>query len=193
MNLEREKRIEQILLNLKKCDYLTREQLQRMMNLGQTRNAQRILSELTDYITFFTEDKKKVYYLNATGRELVQAEKIRKKTNKVIHYLMRNDLFITVGRPTSWKNEVKISIPGTKVSIIVDAVYIVNKIYQFVEIDYKQSMSNNVQKIKKYKQLSTINPQFTLVWVTTTPYRKKKIESLCSEIKCKVYLWDDLK
>ncbi|GIN39072.1 replication-relaxation family protein [Heyndrickxia oleronia] len=191
MNIEKEKRIDQILLLLKKCDYLTREQLQRMVNLGKTRNAQRILKDLSNYISNFTENKKKVYYLNSNGRERVQSEKIRKKTAMVTHYLMRNDLYITVGRPISWRNEVEISI--NSVSLIADAAYISNKLHHFVEIDNKQSMSNNIQKIKKYKKLSTYNPQFVLIWVTTTPYRKKKLESLSQGLKFKIYLWEDLK
>ena len=191
MNIEKEKRIDQILLLLKKCDYLTREQLQKMVDLGKTRNAQRVLRDLSDYISNFTEDKKKVYYLNSKGRERVQAEKVRKKTAMVTHYLMRNDLYITVGRPVSWRNEVEISI--NNVSLIADAAYISDKLHHFIEVDNKQSMSNNIQKIKKYKKLSTYNSQFVLIWVTTTPYRKKKLESLSQGLKFKIYLWEDLK
>ncbi|MEC1373440.1 replication-relaxation family protein [Heyndrickxia oleronia] len=191
MNIEKEKRIDQILLLLKKCDYLTREQLQRMVNLGKTRNAQRVLKDLSNYVSSFTDDKKNVYYLNSNGRERVQAEKVRKKTAMVTHYLMRNDLYITVGCPVSWRNEVEISI--NNVSLIADAAYISDKLHHFIEVDNKQSMSNNIQKIKKYKKLSTYNPQFVLIWVTTTPYRKKKLESLSQGLKFKIYLWEDLK
>ncbi|MCM3239026.1 replication-relaxation family protein [Heyndrickxia oleronia] len=191
MNIEKEKRIDLILLLLKKCDYLTREQIQRMVNLGKTRNAQRVLKDLSNYISSFTDDKKNVYYLNSNGRERVQAEKVRKKTAMVTHYLMRNDLYITVGRPVSWRNEVEISI--NNVSLIADAAYISDKLHHFIEVDNKQSMSNNIQKIKKYKKLSTYHPQFVLIWVTTTPYRKKKLESLSQGLKFKIYLWEDLK
>jgi hypothetical protein len=193
VNLEKEKREEAILLSLRKCDYLSREQIQRMHNLGKTRNAQRILGNMTKYLSFFTEDRKKVYYLNSAGREKVQAEKIRKKTAMIHHYLIRNDLFIQLGRPSSWKNEVKITIPDSKISLVADAAYISNKLHRFVEIDCTQSMSKNREKIKRYQQLSTFNPQFILVWVTTTIFRKKKLESLCSELKCRVYVWDDIK
>ncbi len=195
MNTEKEKREEAILLSLKKCDYLTREQIEKMHRLGKTRNAQRVLSEMSDYISFFTEERKKVYYLNAAGRERVQAEKVRKKTAMVNHYIIRNDLFISMGRPLSWKNEVKITIPDSKVSIIADAAYISNKnkIHHFVEIDYKQSMSKNAVKIKRYKELSTFNPDFVLIWVTTTPYRKKRLESLCAGLSFKIFLKDDIK
>ncbi|PAE20476.1 hypothetical protein CHH80_10705 [Bacillus sp. 7504-2] len=191
MNTRREKRIDQILLLLKKCDYLTREQLQRMINLGQTRNAQRVLRDLSEYVSSFTDDRRKVYYLSSAGRERVQAGKVRKKTAMVTHFLMRNDLYISVGRPSTWRNEVEITV--NDISLIADAAFISNKLHHFVEIDNKQSMAKNVQKIKKYKKLSTYNPHFLLVWVTSTPYRKKKIESLCVGLKFKIYLWEDIK
>ncbi|WP_436580469.1 replication-relaxation family protein [Heyndrickxia oleronia] len=159
--------------------------------MGKTRNAQRVLKDLSNYVSSFTDDKKNVYYLNSNGRERVQAEKVRKKTAMVTHYLMRNDLYITVGCPVSWRNEVEISI--NNVSLIADAAYISDKLHHFIEVDNKQSMSNNIQKIKKYKKLSTYNPKFVLIWVTTTPYRKKKLESLSQGLKFKIYLWEDLK
>ncbi|WP_180320071.1 replication-relaxation family protein [Peribacillus loiseleuriae] len=191
--MKNQQRIEEILLSLKKCDYLSREQLQKMHNLGQTRNAQRLLSSMEEYISHFTEDRKKIYYLNAIGREVVQSEKVRKKTAMIHHYLMRNDLYIHMNRPSSWKNEIKISIPDTKLSIVADSAFISNKIHHFVEVDYQQSMKKNVDKINRYKKLSTINSQFALIWVTKTPYRKKKLESLCTGLKGKVYLWEDIK
>lgn len=191
MNIEKEKRIEEILLSLKKCDFLTREQLQKMHGLGGDRNAQRILSDMAEYVNFFFEDKRKIYYLNAVGRDRVQANKVRKKTAQVHHFLMRNDLYIHLGRPATWKNEVKISV-NTE-TVIADAVFQHNKLYYFIEIDYKQSMSKNVSKIKRYKQLAESNSNFTLIWVTTTPYQKKKLESLCTGLSKKVYMWNDLK
>jgi hypothetical protein len=193
MTIERKKREEAILLSLRKCDYLSREQIQKLHNLGKTRNAQRILNNMQEFLSSFTEERKKVYYLNALGREQVQANKIRKKTVQVTHYLMRNDLFIIKGRPSSWKNEVKVTIPHTDIYLIADAAFTFNKIYHFVEVDYKQSMSKNAEKVKKYQQLSSYNPDFHIVWVTTTPYRMKKLESLCSNLKCKVYLWDEIR
>ena len=62
-----------------------------------------------------------------------------------------------------------------------------------VEVDYKESMTKNLVKIKRYKQLAAINPNFAHIWVTTTPFRQKKIESQCVVMKGKVFLWDDIK
>lgn len=163
------------------------------MDLGKTRNAQRILSDLSEYVSTFTDDRKKVYYLNSDGRDRVQSAKIRKKTAMINHYLMRNDLYVSLKCPSTWKNEVKITIPDSDLSIICDSFYTSNKIHHFVEVDYKQSMSKNAAKIKRYQQLSEYNPHFALIWITTTPYRKKKIESLCTRLKGTVLLWDDIK
>lgn len=193
MSLEKVKRQEAILLSLKKCDYLTREQLQKMHDLGKDRNAQRILGDMSEYISYFINDRKNIYYLNKEGREQVEATKVRKKTAMINHYLMRNDLYITLGRPSSWKNELKIKIPDTKLQVVADSVFLQNKIHHFVEVDNKQSMSKNQTKIKRYQQLKELNPQFVLLWVTTTPYRKKKLESLCTGLDAQVYLWDDIK
>ncbi|MFE8698007.1 replication-relaxation family protein [Cytobacillus sp. FJAT-53684] len=189
--MKNQKRVEEILLSLKKCDFLSREQLQRMHKLGQDRNAQRVLSNMKEYLSHFLENKMKIYYLNAAGREMVQAEKKRTKNVQVNHYLMRNDLYIVKGRPSTWKNEVKISV--NDISLIADAAFISNKLHHFIEIDYKQSMAKNIQKIKRYKKLSTSNPQFALIWVTITPYRKKKLQQLCEGLSTKIYLWEDLK
>ncbi|MCM3651353.1 replication-relaxation family protein [Metabacillus litoralis] len=179
---------------MKKCDYLTREQIQKMHDLGQVRNAQKVLYKMNDYISSFINGKKKIYYLNKKGRERVGATKIRTKTATVDHFLMRNDLYIFLGKPFTWKNEIKIKIPQTKISIIVDAMFkIDNKHDYFIEVDHKQSMKNNESKINRYKQLFEYNPNFMLIWVTTTHYRKIKLEALCEDLNVQVYLWDDIK
>ncbi|MCM3598735.1 replication-relaxation family protein [Metabacillus idriensis] len=186
--------MEAILLSLKKCDYLTREQIQKIHSLGKVRNAQRVLSWMDEYTSVFTDDRKKVYYLNKEGRERVGATKVRKKTAMVHHYLMRNDLYIFLGKPSSWKNEIKIKIPQSKISIVADSVFQIEKKHDyFIEVDYKQSMSKNALKIKRYLQLYEYNPSFMLIWITTTPYRKKKLLSLCEDLNVQVYLWDDIK
>lgn len=143
-------------------------------------------------ISSFTNERKKIYYLNKEGRERVEAKKVRKKTPLINHYLMRNDLFIHLGRPSSWRNEMKIEIPNSKVSVIPDAVFVRNKVHHFVEVDYKQSMNKNAAKVKKYQQLHEINPQFVLMWITLTPYRKKKLKSMSKELNVQVLLWDDI-
>lgn len=149
---------------------------------------------MEEYISSFINEKKKIYYLNKKGRERIGATKIRKKTSTVDHYLMRNDLYIFLGKPSTWKNEIKIKIPDTKISIITDSIFKIDKKHEyFIEVDYKQSMSKNALKIKRYLQLYEYNPSFMLIWITTTPYRKKKLLSLCENLNVQVYLWDDIR
>lgn len=99
MNIEKEKRIEEILLSLKKCDFLTREQLQKMHGLGGDRNAQRILSDMAEYVNFFFEDKRKIYYLNAVGRTGYRQIKFGRKSTKFIIFSCGTIYtFISAGR-----------------------------------------------------------------------------------------------
>ncbi|MGG3801816.1 replication-relaxation family protein [Metabacillus fastidiosus] len=191
--MKKEQRQEAILLSLKKLDYLSREQMQKLHNLGEIRNAQRVLRNMSEYVSSFTSDRKNIYYLNKEGRERVDASKVRKKTAMINHYLMRNDLYIAIGKPSTWKNEPKIKIPDSNIFIISDALFISNKLHHFIEVDYKQSMSKNTAKIKRYRQIHQINPQFMLIWITTTAYRKNKLLSLCEGLNVQVLVWDDIK
>lgn len=188
-----EKRQEEILLTLKRIDYATREQLQKMHSLGKSRNALRVLNNMSEYLSTFTHDRKYIFYLNREGRERVNAEHVRKKTMKIDHYLMRNDLYIHLGRPFDWKNEQKVRIPDTKLILIPDARFVRNKLFHYIEVDNKQSMSKNRKKIEKYKALASYTEHFNLIWITTTPYRKNRLQGLSEGINVTCYLWDDIK
>jgi hypothetical protein len=191
LNLEKERKQEQILLSLKKLDYLNRSQIQRLHNLGSVSNANRFLKGMNDYLAYF-RDGENIYYLNKEGRNRIDCQRIRKKTTNARHFLMRNDLYIEVGRPSSWKNEMKLSIPDTDIVIICDALYKVGNRYHFVEVDNTQKMTKNKHKVKEYRKLAK-ETDFTLIWVTTTEYRKKRLETISEGLNSKVYLWNDLK
>lgn len=102
-------RQESILLSLKKLDYLNRDQLQRIHRLGQVRNANRVLRDLSPYLSRFRDEYAAIYYLNKEGREYVDSKKIKRKTIFVSHVIMRNEFYIFCGFPHDWKNEVKVS------------------------------------------------------------------------------------
>lgn len=72
-------RQEQILLLLKKFDYLTRDQLRFYFGLKSVRNTNRVLNDLTHFISSIRDGYQSIYYLNKNGREYVCSEKIRKK------------------------------------------------------------------------------------------------------------------
>lgn len=192
------KRQEQILLSLKKLDYLNRDQLNKIHRLGTIRNTNRILNQLSLYLSNYREDYSTIYYLNKEGREYVSSEKIRKKTNFVQHAIMRNQFYIYVGFPGEWKNEMKLS--DGEFNVVCDAWFKSNGKYHILEVDHYQTMKENANKIAKYrglyvnkimeKDIGHIPP---LLWVTTIELRKKKLAELCKGLPCAVYTINDIK
>jgi hypothetical protein len=195
-NLERE---EQILLSLRRLDYLSRSQLQKLHGLGGERNARRVMASLGDYLSSFRGDNgETIFYLNKAGRERVGAEKVRAKLSDANHYLMRNDAYLFF-KASDWKNEMKFTIPGT-VQVIPDAYFLLNMRRHFLEIDHLQSMAKNKEKLEKYRKLKVSNllqerlryfPP--LIWVTMTETRKKHLESWSEGLESKIYLWHEIK
>jgi hypothetical protein len=192
-------RDEQILLVLKKFDFLTRDQLNIKCKLGSIRNTNRILYELSDYLQTVRDGYQSIYYLSKDGREYVECEKIRKKGGHVAHTIMRNQLWIHLGCPFMWKNEIEVSDGKTK--LIVDAMYQHGIHQHFLEVDNTQSMKENKLKIERYKQLyknGLIAEKLKLfpviVWVTTTDFRRKQLQEACRELPIvKVYTITDIK
>lgn len=189
-------RDEQILLLLKKFDFLTRDQLNKYFKLGTVRNANYVLRNLSDYLTTIREGYQTIYYLNKEGREYVDCEKIRKKGGHVQHIVMRNQFWLHCGSPKDWRNEVKIT--DNQTTVIADSVFTRNGFYHFLEVDHLQTMKENRSKIERYKKLTeSLVKQFgyypTLIWVTTTEHRKKQLEGLCEGLKTKVYTINDIK
>ncbi|RUL51117.1 replication-relaxation family protein [Lysinibacillus antri] len=190
------KRDEQILLLLKRFDFLSREQLNRYFHLGTVRNTNRVLSGLSEYLSSFRDGYMTVYYLNSQGRDYVDCDKIRKKGGHIAHILMRNDAWLFYKCPRDWKNEVKIS--NGAISVIADAVFTRNGFYHFLEVDHLQTMKENRAKINRYKSLmESLVKQFgyypTIVWITTTEHRKKQIEGACDGLKTIVYTINDIR
>lgn len=191
-------RQEQILLSLKKLDFLSREQLQRLHRLGKVRNANRVLRSLSEYLSSYREEYSTIYYLNATGREYVGSDKVRRKNQFVNHILMRNEFYLFAGCPTEWKNEMKVS--DTNYTVICDAWFSVKGRYHFLEIDSTQKMKENREKINQYKGL--FNNKFLeehlgyfpqILWVTTTELRRKQLMEHCEPMPCVVYTLNDIR
>lgn len=188
-------RDEQILLLLKKFDFLTRDQLNAYFKLGTVRNTNYVLRNLSEYLKTIRDGYQSIYYLSREGREYVDCEKIRKKGGHVQHVIMRNEIWLHFKCPKDWKNEVKIS--DEKTSVVADAVFTRNGFYHFLEVDNLQSMKENRAKINRYKELlDSLVKQFgyfpTLVWLTTTEHRRKQLESACNGLNFKVFTINDI-
>jgi len=189
-------RDEQILLLLKKFDFLTRDQLNTYFNLGKVCNTNRVLRNLSECLMSIREGYQTIYYLSKIGRDYVECDKIRKKGNHVQHVIIRNQFWLFYRCPRDWKNEVKIS--NGKASVIADAVFTRNGFYHFLEVDNLQTMKENRTKIIRYNNLlESLVKQYgyhpTLVWVTTTEHRRKQLERASDGIKVKVYTIEDIK
>src|SRR5699024_10781107 len=174
-------------------DLATQQQLQVINKLGGDRNAHRILHDMEkDKIISSIRTERKVYFLTRQGSEQIGIDHIELKKAEIPHLLMRNDLYIKLGMPADWKKEQPIKWGDNK--LIPDATYKKGGIYHFVEIDYRQQMRTNYEKIEKYKSLSkaifnSYKHHPTLIWHTLSDVRKKKIEEACNKhgIKFKIY------
>lgn len=183
---------------MKKLDYLTRSQIQRIHDLKSDRNAQRVLKNMEEYLNVI-KDTESIYYLNAKGRELVGCDKVRKRTGNVSHYIMRNYLYIAFRCPSTWRNEIRIKSGKTKkdtITCVADALFKQGDAYCIVEVDNTQSMKRNQKKIEKYRELrqrgafGMMAPIF--IWITTTEYRKKELLELHKGLNVHVYTLSDL-
>ena len=192
-------RQEKILLSLKKQDFLNRDQLTKIHRLGSVRNANRVLKDLSPYLTSFREDSNPtVYCLNKEGREYVNTDKVRRKNKFVNHYLMRNDFYIYMGFPYEWENEMKVS-DGTY-EVICDSYFKKDEKYHFLEVDFTQKMSVNKKKIEQYKGLmrgGKVSKQLgyfpKVIWLTTTELRRKQLTTLCKGLPYGVYTVNDIR
>lgn len=187
-------RYEQILLRLSDLTYSTSDQLRIINNLGSNRNARKTLYEMEQggYIksVFY---KKKIYYASNKGSDFIGKGNTRLNRNEINHVLMRNNLYIKLNMPKSWKKEAPIIING-EVVLVSDARFKSQGQHHFVEVDNKQSMRTNYEKIKKYKEVfKMIYRQHkyhpTLIWYTLSQTRKDKLGQSCKNagIKYKIY------
>lgn len=199
MNKPLKPRQEQILLVLRKFDFMTRDQLRKYCKLGSIRNANRVLLEMSDYLQSVRDGYESVYYLNKEGRAYVECDKIRKKGGHVVHTIMRNDFWSYIGCPYDWQNEIKIS--DGKTTIVCDAMYKKSNIQHFLEVDHKKSMKENRLKVAKYMALynaglitKSVGHFPAVVWLTTTELRRKQLQDACKELPgAKVYTTIDIK
>lgn len=182
-------REEKILSSLDDLVFATRDQLQVINNLGGDRNAQRILQRMEqDNLIKSLRYERKIYRLSSRGRHQIGSTQDEPKTSWITHTIMRNDLYIKLDMPGDWRKEVPVKWGDNK--LIPDATFKRSSEFYFVEIDNQQSMRTNIEKIKKYKDLSRVifgqyNHTPTLIWYTVSPVRQKKLKETCETLGVK--------
>jgi hypothetical protein len=148
------------------------------------------MKDMSEYVSSFRHVEN-VYYLNKAGRERVRCQKIlRGRTPQITHYLMRNSLYISLGSPVTWKNEIKLKVKD--VQIIADAHFEDKDTIHIVEVDHTQKMSENRKKIEKYREIVKLTGlKFQFHWITTTHFRQKQLSELCEGLNVNVSLAQD--
>lgn len=186
----------EILSSLDSFGFLTTSQIQRLHNLGGRRNTTRILADMGELLSSFREGET-VYYLSAKGRREIGSQKVRRRTQLVQHTLLRNEVYIA-RRPEIWKPEYSVKWGGKE--LIADAIYRKGGAYTFVEIDLTQSMAANERKVAAYRELQDTGKwqakygDFpTLLFVTTSDYRRNKLKGIAGELKAEIITFSDLK
>lgn len=171
---------------------MTRRQLQTIHNLKGDRNANRVLNDMGEHLHSFRHGLENVYYLSKTGRERIKCDVIRKKTPQIQHYLLRNQLWIHLKYPSTWRNEVRIK--AKDISIVSDAIFKNGKANVFVEVDISQAMAVNKKKIDKYRKIRDLTGQdFLLVWVTELESRRSKLMELMGDLTGRVFTLNEIK
>jgi hypothetical protein len=183
--------------------FATREQIQTIHSLGTSRNALKVLGAMKKYLNVDNFKGLNVYHLNKEGRDWIGSTNEVKFSYQIEHYLLRNDLFIHYGCPKSWEIEKKtvFKILGQpEKHIRPDARFQVDGVWNYVEIDRTQSMSENKKRIVEYGELSSVIHQSlgylpNIIFYTVKPSRKAKIKELCKEagVNCTVMTPDDIK
>lgn len=183
---KKEQREEMILSSLDNLVYATRKQLQIVNKLGGDRNAHRILHRMEkDHLLSSIRTEKKIYFLSNKGKNVIASNQGDLKKSHIQHNLMRNDLYIKLGMPASWKKEQPVSWNDNK--LIPDATFKTDK-FNFVEIDNLQNMKTNIDKLIKYKDLSEViysqyNHKPLIIWFTLSQARKDRLEKECIKLK----------
>lgn len=181
-----------ILAMISRLEILTRSQIQSIFDIRGTRNANRIMKSLNQYVgnVFVGQN---AYFLNKRGLELLGTNNQYRHSNQITHKLMRNDAYIYF-KPTEWWPEQEVEVGKVKVN--PDAFLYSGSSYKFLEVDNMQRWYINKQKFENYKRLHRTGAfqkkygKFpTLLWVVKYESRKPKLKELAEEydLFCEVY------
>lgn len=187
----RQLREEKILLSLSKMKFATREQLQgvKELELGNDRNALKVLGQMKELIQWRNHLGKNVYFLARKGADMIGVENLPNWNSLLEHHLLRNDMYIYYGCPADWRTEAEVILKpamGDEKVIIPDATFMLNEQYHFLEVDRTQSMVENRKKIDLYAMVNPIIKHHfqtypKLIFYTTTSTRRETLTKHCEE------------
>ncbi|MGY3715353.1 replication-relaxation family protein [Sutcliffiella cohnii] len=189
---------EKILLFLDEVEMATREQIQKIVDIGGVRWANRIMRDLHQegYLHKIFNGKN-VYYLSEKGRGYIGSKNVVKNNNQTTHRLMRTDIYIQY-QPEAWaveravdftfKENVNGMLVGRNKTIVPDARFQKKGKQYFVEIDNEQDMKQNKKKVELYRNLfPVLQKQLSkpiLIVYTRSEVRKEGWKGMCKDIPC---------
>lgn len=185
--VRRQMREEKVLLCLSKMKFATREQLQQVkeLELGNERNALKVLGQMKELIQVKNHLGRNVYYLAKKGADMVGIEGLPSWSTHIDHHLLRNDIYVHYQCPLDWEVERDVElrpVVGDPKILRPDARFTVDGRWHFLEVDRTQSMVENKKKLDLYSQLNhLIESGTTLIFYTTTPMRKETISKYAQE------------
>lgn len=166
--------------------------------MGSTRNANRVLKELGEWVHRERLDNETVYYLSDYGCKWLGVDKKFKRTNMLRHTIMRNDLYIYYEQPEDWEIEKPLEyVAEEKQGIMVmrknrvivpDARFTKEGYRYYVEVDNERHMSDNLKKIKEYSSMKGIYERergkpFKLIFYTRSLHRQNQLMEWMKEHK----------
>lgn len=180
---------------------MTTKQLEQLFNLRKE-NALRILNDMkVEKLIQNRREEEYVWYLAKQGLKWLEIEKpVKFIKGNIDHYIIRNQVYIHFN-PDTWKTEIPLQWTNSKRDIIIpDAIFTINSTHYFLEVDVKQDMRTNSDKIKKYRALMKSNimqtkyGQFpTILFVTISEYRKKELKNFLKGIPHEILTYQDIR
>ncbi|KAA0547593.1 hypothetical protein FZW96_12155 [Bacillus sp. BGMRC 2118] len=169
--------------------FASRSHIQAIHSLGDTRNANRVLRDMHEYLNHFRGDEN-IYYLNQKGRDMIGSSKEMKRNQQTEHYLMHNDIYIYLGCPSDWKVESPTSfkanvnlgggvISSKEITLIPDGKCTITGLRHYIEVDNARVMKENQKKIESYSLLKRVS-DFKLIFYTSSDIRRKKLVEWCN-------------
>lgn len=192
-----------ILTSIRKLKFATRRHLMAIHDLGGIRNANRILKGLSSFVNSTVYKKEHVYYLNKKGRELFDDNEKVIPNSRLAHSLMRNEAWLYLFCPDDWQIEapIRYKVNDRKKTIISDVKFRDDDgILNAVEIDRKQTMNINAEKMNRYGEFTVYyknkyNGKVPVIhFFTLTMHRQKTLEQFAVQqgVYAKVYVMPEL-